>query len=188
MAGDMGMHIRVLEKSQGRVLPRPAGPQGTATCRVPGATRLPSGVPLGWGRGWQSSSGRRCLGADKEESAAGQRASRGQAAEAAGAPPPPQSPGEEPLLQPSADCLQYRLQGWMTPQGGSHLRGSTGLSEERLRGLGPGMAGEWLGECWPAWASGGRAASGEQSHGGLQANDHGSPWGPAGGSGWPLWE
>nr|XP_008524487.1 PREDICTED: LOW QUALITY PROTEIN: calcium/calmodulin-dependent protein kinase type II subunit beta [Equus przewalskii] len=60
------------------------------------------------------------------------------------------APSSAPARLPTAG--QYRLQGWMTPQGCSHphLWGDTRLgvvltlSEERLRGRGPGMAGEWL--------------------------------------------
>ena len=89
-------------------------------CRLGSARLVSRGLGAGWGRarGWATSPGR-----------------------------------EEPPL-PSAARLstarQYRLQGWMTSQGGSHplLRGDTGLSEAKLlRGRGPGMAGERLGEC-----------------------------------------
>ena len=57
--------------------------------------------------------------------------------------PPPQAGRSR--RSPSAACppaRQYRLQGWMTPQGGSHphLRGDTGLSGEAA-GPGAGHGG-----------------------------------------------
>lgn len=69
------------------------------------------------------------------------------AAEASARCPPG---GRSELLARLPTACQYHLQGWMTPRAAATpTRGEAPGSEERQRGQGPGMAGEWLGECGP---------------------------------------
>lgn len=71
---------------------------------------------------------------------------------------------EERALARLPTARQYHLQGWMTPRAAATpTRGEAPGSEERQQGQGPGMAGEWLGECGPCppcGPSGGRPRQG----------------------------
>lgn len=70
---------------------------------------------------------------------------------------------------PRAGMVWYRLQGWMTPQGRSHPHLLGDARALRGEAAGPGMAGEWLGECRPPPALGpglGAGAGGGELGGG----------------------
>ena len=134
----VGRTRKQVAEDQGVTLLLPAGSSVAMMGQVPAGVASEHGGAVLWG-------------ARKRKAFSGPRGPAGAAGLAlswAASPGGEEPPGAAAGL-PTA--CRYHLQGWMTPQGGRHprLRGDTGLSEERLRGRGPGMAGERPGEAGP---------------------------------------
>lgn len=151
-------HLKTVQGERGLQAARLLEAEGPAATEAPGrASAIPpaGSLPLGpglraapWGAPWRGE-------------AWSCRAGGSVAAEASAGCPPG---GRSKLLARLPTARQYHLQGWMTPRAAATpTRGEAPGSEERQRGQGPGMAGEWLGECGPCppcGPSGGRLRQG----------------------------